>query len=156
MVVTRGLRDIWFGAFAIAVGALLWWETTKPKYQVDKVQDYGFDPAFFPRILIVMWILLAAAMILRGLTRLKLPADEQDWRTLAGALACTFAYAAAINWIGFLFASIAFAAVIIPLLGFRKPLIALAIASLFPLATWYCFVFLLKIPLPASPWFTRM
>ena len=154
--VSQGLRDILFGAFALMCGAILWWETTKPKYQVDKVQDYGFDPAFYPRILIVIWVVLAIAIAVRGLKRMTVRMEPQRWFMFLGSAALTAAYMIAMDLIGFLFSSIAFALLIMPFLGFRKPLVIGLVAVLFPLATWYCFVFLLKIPLPTSPFFTRL
>ncbi|MGB7299703.1 MAG: tripartite tricarboxylate transporter TctB family protein [Burkholderiaceae bacterium] len=151
-----GPRDLLFGLAMLAVGALLWWETTKPKYLADKMQDYGFDPAFFPRILIGLWILTALAISVRALKVWQLPGESQNWPRLLGVFALTGCYAWAVAEIGFLMASIAFTPLCILFLGYRRPIPILLITLVFPLATWYCFVFVLKIQLPVSPWFSRI
>lgn len=153
---SRGLRDILFGLFALAFAGVLWWETTKPQYLSDNAQNYGFDPAFFPRILIVLWALLAVSIVVRGTQLMRDPMPEQNWFPLAGSVLITTGYLSLMNVVGFLFSSIAFAAVLMPFLGFRRPIIVAVVSVLFPIAVWYSFVFLLKIPLPTSPWFTRI
>lgn len=153
---SQGLRDVVLGTFALLCSLALWWETTKPQYHGDNFQDYGFDPAFYPRILIAIWALLAIGVALRGLREMNVPMPEQNWLPLGGSVVIVAAYMVAMDYIGFLFASVAFSFVIMPFLGFRNPIIVGLVAILFPLATWYCFVFLLKIPLPTSPFFVRM
>ncbi|MEZ5738058.1 MAG: tripartite tricarboxylate transporter TctB family protein [Burkholderiaceae bacterium] len=152
----QGLRDLLFSLLMLGIGGFLWWETTKDSYQQDKMQDYGFDPAFFPRILIGLWMAMAVVILLGSFRDWAARMEGQRWGKLAGALALTSAYAAAMHVIGFLFASIPFSALMMVWLGFRRPVIVMAIAVLFPLLTWYSFVHLLNIPLPVSPWFSRM
>lgn len=140
----------------LAGGGLFWWEMSKPRYQVDRMQDFGFDPVFFPRILIYIWLGLALLMVVRALVSPGRSDPGQNWSAVFGTIALVLLYAAAIGFVGFLFASVPFAAALMLFLGFRRPLIVAAVALLFPLATWYCFNFLLSIPLPTSPWFVRM
>jgi putative tricarboxylic transport membrane protein len=152
----RSIRDIAFGLVMLAGGGLFWWEMSKPRYQVDRMQDYGFDPVFFPRILIYIWLGLALLMVARALLFTGRPGDSQNWGAVLGTILLVFFYAGAISFVGFLFASVPFAAALMLFLGFRRPLIVGAVSLLFPLVTWYCFNFLLNIPLPTSPWFVRM
>lgn len=153
---TRGGRDLLLGVAMLATGGFLWWETTKPKYLADKMQDYGFDPAFFPRILLVFWLLTAAAISVRAFRQWSIPGEPQDWRRLGGGVALCSAYVWAMSYVGFAISSVIFSAIAMLFLGYRRPLPVLLIATGFPLATWYCFVFILKIQLPVSPWFTRL
>ena len=152
----RSIRDIAFGLVMLAGGAVFWWEMSKPRYQVDRMQDYGFDPVFFPRILIYIWLGLALLMVARALLFTGRAGDSQNWGAVLGTILLVLLYAGAISFVGFLFASVPFAAALMLFLGFRRPLIVGAVSLLFPLVTWYCFNFLLSIPLPTSPWFVRM
>lgn len=152
----KGVRDIIFGTCMLAVGGLLWWETSKPRYQADKVQDYGFDPAFFPRVLLGLWFLLTIVILARSVVVWSQEVEPQNWGRLAGSVVLSAAYIWLMDGIGFLFASVAFAIAIMVFLGLRRPMWIGLVGVLFPLLTWYCFVFLLQIPLPTSPWFVRL
>ena len=152
----QGFRDMLFSLGMLGVAGLLWWETSRPKYQADKLQDSGFDPAFFPRIMLGLWVIIGVALLVRSFKSWTVPAEAQNWPKLIGSLVLVAFYAAAINYLGFLFASIPFMALFVALLGFRRPVVLLVVAVLFPLITWYTFVHLLSISLPVSPWFTRM
>jgi len=152
----RSIRDIALGLAMLAGGGLFWWEMSKPRYQVDRMQDFGFDPVFFPRILIYIWLGLALLMVIRALLSPGRSSAGQNWVTVIGTIVLILLYAAAIGFVGFLFASVPFAAAFMLYLGFRRPLIVVAVSLLFPLVTWYCFNYLLSIPLPTSPWFVRM
>lgn len=152
---SKGVRDVLLGLCSLAMCGLLWWETSKPQYQADKVQDYGFDPAFFPRILLGVWVVLSVLVLVRALKVWNERVDGQRWARLAGSIAITVGYVSLMSLIGFALASMVFAIAIQLFLGLRGPVLVPAIAVTFPLATWYSFVYLLAIPLPTSPWFTR-
>ena len=81
--------------------------------------------------------------------------DGQRWGRLAGSIAITIGYVWLMSLLGFALASMVFAVAIQLFLGLRGPVLVPVIAVLFPLVTWYSFVYLLAIPLPTSPWFTR-
>ena len=95
-------------------------------------------------------------MVARALLFTGRPGDSQNWGAVLGTILLVLFCAGAISFVGFLFASVPFAAALMLFLGFRRPLIVGAVSLLFPLVTWYCFNFLLNIPLPTSPWFVRM
>lgn len=140
----------------LVIAGLLWLETSRPAYQDATVLGYGFNPGFFPRILIGIWAALAVLLVLRALPRWRVPIDRPDWHGVAGVVVITAGYVALMREIGFLFASMAFALALMLVLGYRQWLVVLPVALLFPLVTWYTFVFLLQIQLPTSPWFVRL
>ena len=152
----EGLRDIIFGAVMLVVAALLFLETTNPAYQQAGVLGYGFSPAFFPRILLIIWAALSVILIIRALPALHREIDKPDWGKLAGAVAITLGYIGLISLVGFAFASIVFAAALMLFLGYRQVVPVALVAVIFPLVTWYVFTFLLHISLPTSPWFNRL
>lgn len=151
-----GVRDTSFGAVMLAAAGLLWLETGKEAYQEGGVLGYGFDPAFFPRILIVLWSAAALLLILRSIAFWAEQAAAPRWGMAGLAVALTGLYVLLIGKIGFLFASMAFMALLMPLMGYRRLPVILPVAVLFPIAVWYTFNFLLFIPLPTSPWFVRL
>ena len=152
----EGVRDIVFGIAMLAAAALLFLETTSPAYQQAGVLGYGFSPAFFPRILLIIWAALSIILIIRALPALHRQIDKPDWGKLAGAVAITLGYVGLIAVIGFAFASIVFAAAFMTFLGYRRVVPVALVALIFPLVTWYVFTFLLHISLPTSPWFNRL
>lgn len=152
----KGVRDIIFALSMLGLGALLWWETTGAQYEAGAVQDYGFDPAFFPRILLVLWIVLSLVILVRSWLVWSERIESQKWLRLAGCMLLCVVYVALMHAVGFLFASIAFAFAAMSFLGLQRPVWIALVGVLFPLLTWYCFVHLLQLPLPHSPWFTRV
>ena len=153
---TQRARDLVFSVLMLLGAGLLWWETGKPRYQADKLQDSGFDPAFFPRILLACWVIVALCLLVRSVTAPAMQAEPQNGLRLLGSVVLVALYALGVGTIGFLFATIPFVAVTIGFLGFRQPVVTLLVSVLFPLLTWYAFVHLMNIPLPVSPWFSRM
>lgn len=150
------IRDTAFGGGMLLISGLFWLETRKSQYQVAKEQDYGFDPAFFPRILLLLWALLSAVIILRALVSETEEVEAPLWHRFVYAVALTAFYMLAMNYIGFLFASIPYTAAFMLVFGYRHRVIMPLVAVVFPTVTWWIFVFPLHIPLPVSPWFTRL
>ena len=99
----QGFRDMLFSLGMLGVAGLLWWETSRPKYQADKLQDSGFDPAFFPRIMLGLWVIIGVALLVRSFKSWTVPAEAQNWPKLIGSLVLVAFYAAfpLITWYTF-------------------------------------------------------
>ncbi len=153
---SKGFQDCAFSVSMIVIGAWLWWEAIQPRYQTSAAQDYGFSPTFLPRILIGMWIVISLILLIRSFGLWSRRVSGSEWKTLGLFVALVFAYVGLMTQIGFLFSSIPFAICAMWFMGFRRALPVALIATAFPLAVWYGFVFILKIPLPYSPWFSQI
>ncbi|MDX6750148.1 tripartite tricarboxylate transporter TctB family protein (plasmid) [Geminicoccaceae bacterium 1502E] len=153
----RDRLDLIFGAAMLVIAGLLWREAGKLEAGDTGFFGFGFDPGFFPRILLGFWVALSGIVLARGLLRHGMPAVQApNWGRLATLMALTALYVLGITVIGFAFASIAFLLVLLPVLGYRRPAVVVPLAVIFPLLTWYVFVFFLQIILPVSPWFDRI
>jgi hypothetical protein len=153
-----GDRDIGFSVLSIVIALGLLYESYLPKYAAG-AGDYGFNPVFFPTILIYLWLTLSVFILLKGLATRSIqnqPKSEVSFsRPLIGFL-LTGGYAYLMPIIGFTIASVLYAALFMAILGYRRLIPLLAVATLFPILMWYVFTFLLNVPLPVSPWFDRI
>lgn len=153
----RAALDLVFGLVLLAIGGFLFWETMQPKYADTMGLGVASDPAFYPQLLLSVWLLVAAILVLRALRDHGVGRIEsQNWAGLFGIVLLTGAYVWLMGRIGFLFASISFVLAAALALGYRRAWIALLIAVGFPALVWYLFVFVLQITLPFSPWFDRI
>ncbi|MDF1584826.1 tripartite tricarboxylate transporter TctB family protein [Marinimicrococcus flavescens] len=152
----RDRLDLIFGAAMLVLAGLLWREAGALDAGNTGFFGFGFDPGFFPRILLGFWAALSLVVLLRGLRGSALRVQAPSWPQLASLMALTAGYVLSITLIGFAFASVAFLLILLPVLGYRRPLVVLPVAVIFPLLTWYVFVFILQIILPVSPWFDRI
>lgn len=152
----RDRLDVIFGAAMLVVAGFLWREAARLAAGDTGFFGFGFDPGFFPRILLGFWALLAAVVLARGLRGAAGRTETPQWGRLALLMGLTALYVLGITTIGFAFASVAFLLVLLPVLGCRRPVVVLPVAVIFPLVTWYVFVFFLQIVLPVSPWFDRI
>ncbi len=142
------------GAGLALVSLFLIHHTFEPIYQ-RSYQAAGRGPVFFPRILLGIMLVLSLAVMVQGLRETALRIEPALALRMAAVVAVTAAYVLAITRAGFLISSIAFALILPPLLGYRRPLPILAVAAIYPLAVWYLFDRVVRILLPASPWFDR-
>lgn len=152
----RGTLDIVYGLLLASIGGFLFWETTDPKYADTMGLGVASNPAFYPRILLAAWVGLSVILMLRGALAQQEVVPAPQVGRLAATIGLVALYTGAIFLIGFLFASILLCAALMVVLGFRHPLLVAVIATAGPLAIWYTFVFLLRIPLPTSPWFRTL
>ncbi len=149
-------RDVLYGAVMLGFGAFLLWEASDPKYRSMGVGT-PFDPVFYPRILLYIWMAVASAVTLRGLVRREAPPKEtHDWVKLAVITGVIGAYTFSISFLGFFFSSVLLCGTVCLFLRVKQPVLLVIFSVLFPLATWFTFVHLLALPLPVSPWFSRL
>ena len=149
------LRDIVFFSLLLIVNLLLWRHSLLPQYTNIQAQDYGFSPNFFPQILLSFWAVICAFLILRALVSADVKEATPLWGRLLTAITLTGVYVLLVGQIGFLLASIPFAASFMLLFGYRKYIVIGAVTIIFPIATWWIFTKVLKIYLPMSPWFSN-
>ena len=142
------------GAFLLGA-AVLWWESTSEQYALTGTGTVN-NAVFYPRILLIGVFVLATIVVIRGVMRRGGPVDRLDWRTFTGMLVATAAYALLIPEIGFLFSSILYCLATPLLLGYRRWVVVVPVAVVFPAVTWYVFRIALKMSLPRSPWFDWM
>ncbi len=146
------LRNIVAGAALLALGIVYFYLATQlPERSLPNIPG----PAFFPYLIAVVLIGLSGALLVQGLRTYRRAPVELDLaaRTPAiAALALFAAYLAVLPHLGFLAASIPFAAGMIWLYGGRRRMLVAAGAIGLPLALSLLFREVFRIPLPHGSW----
>ena len=144
-------------AATLAGSIFLFWHTFDPIYQTSFAAA-GRGPMFFPRIILGLMIALAAAVVLRSLAGRSLAGDGASMErravlpvTIAVVLTATYVFA--IPETGYLLATLAYALLLPPVFGDRKPVTIAGFALCYAVATWFLFERVFLIILPKSPWF---
>lgn len=143
---------------ALAASLFLLWHSFDPIYETSFAAA-GRGPMFFPRILLVIMILLSIAVAVQALMRGTAAEDGSsrlEWRQAASAAtaaAVTGFYLYLIYGVGYLLASIAFSFVLPLVFGYRRWLTIAVFATAYATLTWYVFEVIFRIVLPKSPWF---
>jgi putative tricarboxylic transport membrane protein len=141
-----------FSAFMFCVGVFLLAHSYMDSAE-NIAAGSSFGPLFFPRVLLWIWVVLAAGMIIEA-ALLKNPASPKVNRSgLIAALALTGAAYPLMPVIGFLPTSMAFMLFYPAALGYRKIKVLVPLSILFSVAVWYIFNDILLISLPNMPWF---
>jgi len=142
----------------LAASLFLFWHTFDPVYDTA-FATAGRGPVFFPRILLVIMLLLSVAVLVQSVVRPHTPEANYTaltWRDLLSVLlaaAVTGLYLYLIYVIGYLLASIAFSFVLPAVFGYRRWAVTAVFAAVYATATWYVFEVVFRIVLPKSPWF---
>lgn len=147
--------DVWFGGTLLILGGALLHQTFDARY-AGQGAGAVFSPMFYPRIVLGIWIALAAILVVKGLLAGRSPPAAHRagrFALLAGLLVVVIA---ALPIAGFLPAATLFVLLAPPILGYRRPVPWLLTAALFPAAVWHIFNNVLNIPLPASAWLTGL
>lgn len=144
--------DAVYGAVLLVIGALLMVSTFDPRYQGFGIGS-DLAPTFFPRILLGLWLALAAIILVRGLRSTGGDWPRQMTVRCAGVIGVVLACTWAMTVVGFLFAMIPCFMIVSVLLGYRRPLPILVLGVLVPVLTWFVFTTLIEVLLPTSPWF---
>ena len=165
LVAARANGTTAVATLALGTALFLFWHTFEPAYDTAFAAA-GRGPVFYPRILLGVIIVLAAAIALQSLlqaTRVQAsgrPADaapdRAGWRALPPLLAAitlTSGYVMAFSAAGYLLSTIIYALLLPLVFGYRNPLAIGAFALSYAVATWYLFEKVFLIILPKSPWF---
>lgn len=110
----------------------------------------AFNPMFFPRIILILWIVLAAANLLTDIVRPEHSEPFRLYRVVTISIAFVV-YVIFMRELGFFFSSVALSLLILLTLNIRRPLPLLIVGVGLPLLITVFFNHLLKMPLPSSP-----
>lgn len=137
----------WLSLLLLIAGCALFTSTLNASYA-----DLGgaFSPVFFPRIILVGWIILALLSLLADV----LSSNRQEtaqWMTVGTIAISLFAYIELMPVVGFFLSSVVFAIIVLLSTGQRKVLDIALFAILVPGALLLLFNHLLTMPLPVSP-----
>ena len=112
----------------------------------------AFDPTFFPRIILIAWMALAALNLIVDL-RAGTGWDGQGILHVAIMAVATVIYMVFLTTLGFFFSSVILSVLFLLLLGVRNPLPIAAVSLGVPGAIVALFNHMLTMPLPTSPMF---
>jgi putative tricarboxylic transport membrane protein len=148
-------RPLQIAAIAIALAGLL---VVRESVALKLYTAMGPGPGFFPLWLAIALIALAAAMFFQATFQAAEPMPEAFLPTSIGlirilaVLAALVAVMLLLEPLGMRLTMFAFTALLPPLLGYRRPLIVLAIALAASFGVFEVFARVLDIPLPNGPW----
>lgn len=107
------------------------------------------NPVFFPRILLLLWILLAVVILFEAVRLPKTTETETHrWQAPIGMIAAAGVSIWAMRWLGYIGVAGPLAFACGWLLGYRRLYILIAIAAFSAFTTWWLFDQALGIPLP--------
>jgi len=112
----------------------------------------AFDPTFFPRIILIAWMGLAALNLIIDL-RAETGWDFEGITRVTIMSVATVVYMVFLTTLGFFFSSVVLSVLFLILLGVRSPLPIAAVSLGVPGALVALFNHTLKMPLPTSPLF---
>jgi len=145
-IVTRA--DVGVTLIILAVAAALWLETTTFE-SVPAMLAQNIPPAFFPRLVLAVIVVLAVvlpfeSLILKrgGAAAKSAPLPAMTWVTAA----LLVAVAASMAWVGTVASMVLVCLLLPPLWGERRATRVIPFALLFPGAVAFVFTGLLKVP----------
>lgn len=142
------------GVLLLGIGILLFVHSFDAKYEGMGI-GAEFGPVFYPRVLLVLWILMAGILTIQALRR-TWTVPVQDWPMIAKVMAVVSVSTLLMEVIGFLLAAILFCTAYTWVTGYRRPVGLILVGLIFPVVVWYLFENVLLITLPANPWLEWM
>ena len=138
-----------------SVTALVLFLTACGLYYSSLNADYAdlggaFDPTFFPRIILMVWIGLSLATLILEVV-VRTPSHSFKWVRTLGLSLISFAYVLSMQSTGFFLASVVFCVAASLLLGMRKYVTIALFSVLVPGSLVLLFNHILALPLPISP-----
>lgn len=134
-----------FGLFLVAVALFL--STFQQSFTAS---DMAQSPMFFPRIILVLWMVLSAIALVQTVQEHDVAPPIASWARIVIVIAAAMVYANAIGSEGFFLPSVVFALISLPAFGIRSPLLVLLFAVLVPGSLVLLFNHTLGMPLPTS------
>ena len=135
-------------------GVGLFWHSFDAGY--EKSAGNAGATMLFPRIILTAWIVCAAGATIDAWISAAPAGERWVFGRMLGFVIAVGACIALVPWIGFLFASIPFAAISLILFGFRSYLTVPVFALLLPLSIWILFSYFIQVGLTTSPWFGQV
>lgn len=136
----------------LLVALVLLGESFRANYHLSRASA-AMGPAFYPRILLFIIIALAVMVIVEALRSDTARVSVDGLARVAGMIAITISYGILIDWIGFVIPSVIFIITVAAILNYRRWMIVLPVAVVYPIGLWLLFQKALLIILPSSPWF---
>lgn len=109
------------------------------------------DPMFLSRILLVIWVVLAALITVTDLKKKERIIPTIRWHTLLPVILLLAVAIVVMPLVGFIPVSFIFFIAYAFVTGYRRLSFLIPISVVFTGATWYIFNFLLEIQLPTVP-----
>lgn len=115
----------------------------------------ALSPVFFPRIILGLWIgLTLIALVQDGMSREGVEPIEKVGALLIFVVAAVI-YVNLVTRLGYMLSSVPFSVIGLVVFGIRYPVVIAAYAVVVPGAILLLFNYILKLPLPVSP-FTHL
>lgn len=147
----RDLVSAIYGVAFLALIAFLWWEGERQDFTL-LAPGVSYDPLFFPRLLLVLGALCAAAIAATGLLRPRVAQPPVRWGLWLGLSALIAGYFWAMARLGFPSATVLFMVAFAALLGYRRWPVLVGFATVTTAVVWYVFTTWLQVPLPVALW----
>lgn len=110
------------------------------------------SPMFFPRIILGLMVVFSFGMLVEAAVKTGGYQTQLNWKVLIGAIIFVGLFVSFFKIFGFLITSFIFFIGYGYLLGYRRKILLILIASLVTITIWYIFNSLLMISLPGLPW----
>ncbi len=133
-------------ALLIVAAALFATTFTQEFTEVDLAQS----PMFFPRIILVLWIILGVIGLIQAIRSHEQTSAISSWRRIAVVLIAALIYTNIIGSEGFFLPSVVFAIICLPAFGIRNPVLIALFGIAVPGALVLLFNHTLGMPLPTS------
>lgn len=147
----RDLVTATFGIGFLVLVGLLWWEGDRQHFTL-LAPGISYDPLFFPRLLLALGGLCAAAITALGLLRPHVAHGELRWGLWLALTTLVGGYFWAMSQIGFLTSTTIFVILFGAVLGYRRWPALIGFAVVTSAVVWYVFTAVLQVPLPVAPW----
>ncbi len=148
---SRKQIELMFSGFMLLLGIGFMYHTFDPEYQQMGI-GAQVGPIFYPRILLVVWLLLSVGMLIEAAVKNGAKGKDISWKNALLMLLLIGLCVAAMEYIGFLLSSVAFFFISCLIFGYRRYFIMVPVSIAFPVGLWLIFVHVLNIPLPTSMW----
>ena len=138
----------WLALVLLILGCALYASTLGSSYA-----DLGgaFSPVFFPRIILIGWIVLALLLVVADVLSAH-TTDAIQWLAVVIVSVAMYAYTQFMPVVGFFISSVVFSIVVLLATGQRKPLDVIVFSIAVPGALLILFNHILTMPLPVSPY----
>ncbi len=144
---STNLKNALFGLVMLAAGLFLLHTAIASPWEGPTEED----PMFLARILLVIWVLLAALITVSDLRKKESILPPIRWSTLLPVMLLLACAAVLMPVVGFIPVCLAFFPAYAFVTGYRKLRLLLPLSAVFTAVTWYVFQFLLEIQLPPIP-----
>ena len=156
---TKAFSNLVISLLLLAFEGFAWWQT----YNIKVAKNAAVQPTAFPRIMIIGMAIFTVILLIQSILKLKfmkeddpLAAKSESLNPLKdkGVLAALFLIVLCVLYVwffkslGYVLVSAIIAAIVMWLIGVRKPLQLALIAILVPLGMWLVFYVLLQVNIP--------